>query len=58
MQSSPSRHWRAHFGALSCHKEGSRALAHIRVIDVVAEADAKEIDEDMKRDALKVFEAI
>ena len=58
MQSSPSRHWRAQVGALSGHKEGNRALAHIHVIDEVAEANGKEIDKDIKRDALKVFEAI
>lgn len=40
------------------HKEGSRAFARYRVIDEVAEANAKEIDKDIKRDALKVFEAI
>lgn len=40
------------------HKEGSKAFARYRVIDGVAEANAKEIDKDIKRDALKVFEAI
>ena len=34
-------------GALSGHKEGSKAFARYR-----------EIDKDIKRDALKVFEAI
>ena len=40
------------------HKEGSKAFARYRVIDEVAEANAKEIDKDIKRGALKVFEAI
>ena len=35
-----------------------KAFARYRVIDEVAEANAKEIDKDIKRDALKVFEAI
>lgn len=43
-------------GALSGHKEGSRAFARYRVIDGVAEADAKEIDEDMKRDLVSMLE--
>ena len=34
-------------GVLSAHKEGSKAFARYR-----------EIDKDIKRDALKVFEAI
>ena len=44
--------------SMSGHKEGSKAFARYRVIDEVAEANAKEIDKDIKRDALKVFEAI
>ena len=44
--------------SMSGHKEGSKAFARYRVIDKVAEANAKEIDKDIKRDALKVFEAI
>ena len=44
--------------SMNVHKEGSKAFARYRVIDEVAEANAKEIDKDIKRDALKVFEAI
>lgn len=36
------------------HKEGSRAFAHYRVTDEVAEA--KEIDEDMKRGLVSMSE--
>ena len=43
-------------GALSGHKEGSRAFARYRVTDDVAEANAKEIDEDMKRDLVSMLE--
>ena len=43
-------------GALSGHKEGSRAFARYRVTDGVAEANAKEIDEDMKRDLVSMLE--
>ena len=42
-------------GALSGHKEGSRAFARYRVTDDVAEANAKEIDEDMKRDLVSML---
>ena len=42
--------------ALSGHKEGSRAFARYRVTDDVAEANAKEIDEDMKRDLVSMLE--
>jgi hypothetical protein len=38
------------------HKEGSRTFARYRVTDVVAEANAKEIDEDMKRDLVSMLE--
>jgi hypothetical protein len=37
-------------------KEGSRAFARYRVTDGVAEANAKEIDEDMKRDLVSMLE--
>ena len=43
-------------GALSGHKEGSRAFARYRVTDDVAEANAKEIDEDIKRDLVSMLE--
>ena len=43
-------------GALSGHKEDSRAFARYRVTDGVAEANAKEIDEDMKRDPVSMLE--
>ena len=43
-------------GALTGHKEGSRAFARCRVTDGVAEANAKEIDEDMKRDLVSMLE--
>ena len=44
--------------SMSGHKEGSKAFARYRVTDEVAEANAKEIDKDIKRDALKVFETM
>ena len=43
-------------GALSGHKEGSKAFARYRVTDEVAEANAKEIDKDMKRDLVSMLE--
>ena len=42
--------------ALTGHKKGSRAFARYRVTDEVAEANAKEIDEDMKRDLVSMLE--
>ena len=38
------------------HVEGSRAFTRYRVTDGVAEANAKEIDEDMKRDLVSMLE--
>jgi len=35
---------------------GSKAFARYCVIDDVAEANAKEIDKDIKKEALSVFE--
>ena len=37
-------------------RSGSRAFARYRVTDGVAEANAKEIDEDMKRDQVSMLE--